>query len=195
MSKHLCLSVVVLALGLGACNDDSLPTGAERNLLKDAANAPGLGGSTYASAFEILVGGTGTTPDTVRSYPPVGPWKPGSDRPPGTVLTHENDKTTGNYTQMVKPTGWEHIADEYNRSNYKPAGTEHISEGTNKSNYKPADWVHFGGPPSIDKTNYIPSGYVHVKSGPNQSKYSKPVATTPADTVTPGSGEGPGAGN
>jgi hypothetical protein len=190
MNKQFCLSVAMLVLGLSACNDDALPTGTERDLLRDATHAPDLGGSAYGSASQILSGGT-ATPDTVRSYPPVGPWKPGSDRPPGTVLTHENDKTTGNYTQMVKPTGWEHIADEYNRSNYKPAGTEHISDGANKSSYKPANWVHFGGPPAIDKTNYIPSGYVHVKSGPNQSKYSKPVSTTPADTVPSGSGEEP----
>lgn len=182
MKKHLLLSVVVVALGLSACNDDAFPTGAERDLLTDPGGTPMLGSSAYASALDVFLTETGVLKDTIRIQPPTPPWKPGDPRPPGTVRVHENDETTGNFSQYV-PSGWDHIADEHNRSSYKPPGYEHIKEGANATNYKPGGWVHYGGPPNIDNTKYLPPGYVHIASGPNESKYRKPV--TPVDTATP----------
>ena len=214
MNKQFCLSVVVIALGLSACNDETLPTEGQGNLLKNPSDAVLLEDSEYGSVFDVFY--AEALGDTVKALPPskaIPPPAPrGPSTSPGTGLVHETDPATGNVSKYkpsgsthissgtnqskyvpsgyehikegsnesrCQPPGTVHIEDEHNRSLYKPTGTEHISEGLNKTAYKPAGWVHFGGPPAIDKSKYIPAGYEHIAKGPDESKYCKP-ASTPA---------------
>lgn len=185
MNKRIVLAVAAIALATSACNEDVSPTGVGRDLLGSADNIPVVGNSKYASPLEVLFSATTPVPDTIRIKPPVKPWKPGDPRPPGTVLVHEADEKTGNFSKYV-PSGWVHIQDEHNRSQYKPSGTEHIKEGDNKTQYKPVGWEHYGGPPAIDNTKYLPPGYKHIEKGEDESKYYKPKTDVPADTVRSG---------
>jgi hypothetical protein len=234
MKKQLLLSAVALVVGLSACNDETLPTEGQGNLLKNPPNTTLLEDSEYGMGFEDFYSlAPGDTIKAVPPYVPVDslrPYLPGLSRPgnaPGYVhistletgdwsrykptgtihISEGSDKTKYGYPgtrhisegddrsrytppnsehvkegenkSRYKPANSVHIEDEHNRSKYKPAGTEHIKEGANKSQYKPVNWVHFGGPPSIDNTKYLPPGYEHIAKGENESKYYKP-ASNPA---------------
>lgn len=189
MNKQFCLSIVVIALGLSACNDETLPTEGQGNLLKNPSDAVLLEDSEYGSVFDVFY--AEALGDTVKALPPVKPTtprvpiKPRSG--PGTGYVHETDQATGNVSSY-KPTGSTHISSGTNKSNYAPAGTEHISEGDdqskckapgtvhiedehNRSKYKPAGTEHIS--EGLNKTAYKPAGWVHFGGPPaiDKSKY------------------------
>ncbi len=165
MTRKILLSAAVLALGLGACNEGTLPTDAEH-----ALNNPDktLGRSAFGQALALEA--------AVVADPVIDPQNPSDPVAPSD--SGEIHISEGNDKSKYRPVGYEHIKDDYNRSKYKPRGDEHIKDGDDKSKYKPGGWVHYNGERAIDKSKYIPSGYQHIAKGPNETRYSKTGTST-----------------
>ncbi len=186
MNNKPLLAALVLAVGISACNDSTLPTEAGRDLLKNPAGAPVLSGSTYGQALAEFLAETGAVAvrDTTGSFPPIDPLPTGG----GNVQEHESDPSSGNVTKW-KPSGWVHIADTSNATKYKPPGYEHVGSGSAKSKYKPVGWVHITDRTKGTPSNYVPPNYEHISSGEFATKYRKATVVAPPDTIQPG---GPG---
>lgn len=176
MNKQFCLPIVVIALGLSACNDETLPTEAQGNLLKNPSDAVLLEDSEYSSVFDVFY--AEAIGDTVKAIPPAKPIPSrvprGPSTAPGTGLVHETDEATGNVSKY-KPAGSTHISSGTNQSKYVPSGFEHIKEGSNESRCQPPGTVHIED--EHNRSLYKPTGTEHISAPTDRTKY-KPTGWT-----------------
>lgn len=170
MKKQLLLFTVAIVVGLSSCNDETLPTEGQNDLLKNPSTSRLLEDSEYGTAFEDFY--TEARGDTVYPVPhsepisPSMPREPTVTQPPGSV--HETDEATGNASKY-KPAHSTHISSGINKSKYVPVGFEHIKEGIHQSKCYPTGAVHNRG--KYDRTLYKPAGTEHIKAGANVTKY------------------------
>lgn len=164
MKKYLSLPLLAAAFVLGGCNQDSLPTGAERDLLNDPG-AVAMGTSDFGQAVVII-------PEIADPVNPLVPDVSDTSKP---GYIHIDDEYN---PSKYRPVRHRHIKDDYNHSKYKPENYEHIKTGDDQSKYKPSGWEHYNGSRESDKSKYVPSGYQHNTSGPNETRYSKTGTTT-----------------